>query len=128
MKTLDDVLRSREFNQAIGKALLEYAIESRNKAYEDIAKAGYKVALEKLTNWNVDNGLSLIRVRSYLEEIIDVVICDANEEKIDAMTLEEYDEWLKRATEYEKDKDEAVIPRKGYEKWFIDKWFSNVRF
>lgn len=128
MKTLDDVLRSREFNQAIGKALLEYAIESRSKAYEDIAKAGYKAALEKLTNWNVDNGLSLIRVRSYLEEIIDVVICDANEEKIDAMTIEEYDNWYKRAREYERDKDEAVIPRNGYKQWFIDKWFSNVRF
>lgn len=128
MKTLDDVLRSREFNQTIGKALLEYAIEDRKKAYEDIAKAGYKAALEKLTNWNIDNGLSLIRVRSYLEEIIDVVICDANEEKIDAMTLEEYNKWYARASEYEKDKDKAVIPRNGYEKWFIDKWFSNVRF
>lgn len=128
MKTLDDVLRSREFNQAIGKALLEYAIESRNKAYEDIAKAGYKAALEKLTNWNIDNGLSLIRVRSYLEEIIDVVISDANEEKIDAMTIEEYDKWYTRAREYEKDKGNALIPRKGYKKWFLDKWFSNVRF
>ena len=128
MKTLDDVLRSRDFNQAIGKALLEYAIENRSKAYEDIAKAGYKAALEKLTNWNVDNGLSLIRVRSYLEELIDVVICDANEAKIDAMTIEEYDKWYKRATEYERDKDKAVIPRNGYKQWFIDKWFSNVRF
>lgn len=128
MRTLDEVLRSREFNQALGKALLEYAIESRKQAYEDIAKAGYKAALEKMTNWEKDNGLKLIYVRDFLEELINVEIGESNEKIIDEMSEEQYNEWLKRSEEYNKDKKKAVIPRNGYKKWFLDKWFSNVRF
>lgn len=128
MRTLDEVLRSREFNQALGKALLECAIESRKQAYEDIAKAGYKAALEKMTNWEKDNGLKLIYVRDFLEELINVEIGESNEKIIDEMSEEQYNEWLKRSEEYNKDKKKAVIPRNGYKKWFLDKWFSNVRF
>lgn len=128
MKTLDDVLRSREFNQALGKALIEWARDGKRDAYEKIAKAGYKAALEKMENWTCNNGLSFVYVRDFLEDIIDVRINETNEEKIDAMTMEEYDEWLKRANEYSKDKKEALIPRNGYKEWFIEKWFSNVRF
>ena len=123
-KELDQLLRSREFNQKLGEALLKWAEDGKREAYERIAKAGAAEAIKEMAAWG-STGLPMVYVRDYLETIIDVNI---RADHVDAMNEKEYDVWCERWDAYNKDQKKALIPRKGYQQWFLDKWFSQVAF
>ena len=117
--TLDEFLKGSDFNQRLRSALLQMAQDHKIKEYEKIRKAGYKKAIEKMENWE-SNDLSIVYVRNYLEELIDV---DVAAPHIDAMNDDEFDKWCERYDQYVSDRTKALIRGKGYQKWFIDKWF-----